>query len=247
MGTHIIVAVSVLFSVALAEYYEDELYLNFKPAEKRAWPVTRAVRMQFTKRSEGGREFRNFARCQIYDSINDIGRMAYKMPRHAMKRISDEEMKSFEGRCERVGEIERTILGTKWCGSGNESESEADVGYFNNLDNCCREHDHCDNIAAGKTKYGLKNEGMFTMMNCKCEEKFSECLDDIISKTDDWVTHASTWAAIKSIKGTYFYAYGNGCYNIKCDNGRSMRRAACANPTAEYTGASGVAALLNLF
>uniref|UniRef100_A0A1W7RA04 Phospholipase A2 n=1 Tax=Hadrurus spadix TaxID=141984 RepID=A0A1W7RA04_9SCOR len=237
----IILLVGLLSLVNLALSTENELYLNFEPltSQRDGWPVARAVRVQFSKRFEEGRESRRMEGCQILESLNDIAREALHTPRHAMKRISKDEMEFFEGRCLSVGESERTIWGTKWCGAGNEAANYSDLGLFDNVDRCCREHDHCDNIPAGKTKYGLKNEGVFTMMNCKCEEKFGKCLDDI-----DGIISSKPVSAVKYV---YFELYGNGCYNVKCENGRSSS-GECANGVAEYTGESGVIAkFINLF
>lgn len=55
------------------------------------------------------------------------------------------------------------FLGTKWCGPGNVAHNKADLGASADTDKCCRSHDMCpQSIAAGKTKYGLKNSGLFT-------------------------------------------------------------------------------------
>nr|P0C8L9.1 RecName: Full=Phospholipase A2; Short=HgPLA2; AltName: Full=Group III heterodimeric phospholipase A2; AltName: Full=Phosphatidylcholine 2-acylhydrolase; Contains: RecName: Full=Phospholipase A2 large subunit; Contains: RecName: Full=Phospholipase A2 small subunit; Flags: Precursor [Hadrurus gertschi] len=232
MSLIIVLVISVLSADAVLSM-DNELYLNLEPSQRSSWPVARAVRMQFSKRSEGGRESRKMQGCQILESLNDIAREALRTPRHTTKRISKDEMEFFEGRCLSVGESERTVLGTKWCGAGNEAANYSDLGYFNNVDRCCREHDHCDNIPAGETKYGLKNEGTYTMMNCKCEKAFDKCLSDI--------SGYFTRKAVSAVKFTYFTLYGNGCYNVKCENGRSPSNE-CPNGVAEYTGETGLGA-----
>uniref|UniRef100_A0A1W7R9Y9 Phospholipase A2 n=1 Tax=Hadrurus spadix TaxID=141984 RepID=A0A1W7R9Y9_9SCOR len=237
MGLIIVLVISVLSADAVLSM-DNELYLNLEPhpSQRSSWPVARAVRVQFSKRSEGGRESRRMQGCQILESLNDIAREALRTPRHAIKRISKDEMEFFEGRCLNVGgESERTMWGTKWCGAGNEAANYSELGYFYNVDLCCREHDHCDNIPAGKTKYGLKNEGAYTMMNCKCEEAFDKCLSDIPGYFAQ--------KAVSMVRYTYFELYGNGCYNVKCENGRSTSDE-CSNAVAEYTGETGPGAKL---
>ena len=58
--------------------------------------------------------------------------------------------------------INLSVPGTKWCGPGNTADGYDDLGPHEDVDKCCREHDHCDNIAAGESKYGLKNDDYFT-------------------------------------------------------------------------------------
>nr|AEX09202.1 phospholipase-like calcium release channel inhibitor [Pandinus cavimanus] len=156
-------------------------------------------------------------------------------PKHAIQRISKEEMEFFEGRCERMGEAERTMWGTKWCGSGNEAADISELGYWSNLDSCCRTHDHCDNIPSGQSKYGLTNEGKYTMMNCKCETAFEQCLRN--------VTGGMEGPAAAFVRKTYFDLYGNGCYNVQCPSEeRSARSEECPNGVATYTGEAGYGA-----
>ncbi|KAF5308867.1 hypothetical protein FQR65_LT00567 [Abscondita terminalis] len=67
--------------------------------------------------------------------------------------------------------------GTVWCGDGDRARSYNDVGLFKDTDRCCRNHDMCgDNIPAGETKHGLKNNGFFTKSHCSCDEEFYDCL-----------------------------------------------------------------------
>lgn len=55
------------------------------------------------------------------------------------------------------------LVGTLWCGDGNKTKSREELGYFDEADACCREHDECpDNIPASGEKYGLQNTGLFT-------------------------------------------------------------------------------------
>lgn len=55
------------------------------------------------------------------------------------------------------------MKGTKWCGPGNISKSEDDLGIFKKTDACCRTHDECPDIIEGhQTKYNLTNPNFFT-------------------------------------------------------------------------------------
>ncbi|XP_063896671.1 uncharacterized protein LOC126055209 [Helicoverpa armigera] len=57
------------------------------------------------------------------------------------------------------------ILGTKWCGPGDISDSYNDLGTEREADMCCRDHDKCpDFIHGGETKYDLTNDGFYTSL-----------------------------------------------------------------------------------
>lgn len=57
------------------------------------------------------------------------------------------------------------LLGTRWCGSGNDAKNYDDLGFLRELDMCCREHDHCPHyILPGTTAYGYYNDWSFTPM-----------------------------------------------------------------------------------
>ncbi|XP_064620903.1 uncharacterized protein LOC135483791 [Lineus longissimus] len=69
--------------------------------------------------------------------------------------------------------------GTKWCGNGKIAKSYDDLGTGSKrkADMCCREHDHCpDHIPARSTKYGVRNNQIYTMSACSCDVKFRNCL-----------------------------------------------------------------------
>ncbi|XP_063992015.1 phospholipase A2 large subunit-like [Diachasmimorpha longicaudata] len=69
--------------------------------------------------------------------------------------------------------------GTKWCGKGDVAENDHDLGWFEQTDFCCRNHDKCPHyVAGGDTKYGLRNDGSITIAECKCDEEFRSCLGD---------------------------------------------------------------------
>nr|CAD7398706.1 unnamed protein product [Timema cristinae] len=58
--------------------------------------------------------------------------------------------------------------GTRWCGAGNVARNNKDIGLFTDTDNCCKNHDSCDDIIlAGQTKYELTNPSLFTRLGPK--------------------------------------------------------------------------------
>ncbi|XP_040064814.1 phospholipase A2-like [Ixodes scapularis] len=66
---------------------------------------------------------------------------------------------------------------TNWCGFGNTSKNNNDLGFFRRTDECCREHDRSlDNIPAFQTKHGITNRNLYTMTNCQDDCKFYNCL-----------------------------------------------------------------------
>ncbi|XP_062590824.1 phospholipase A2-like [Saccostrea cucullata] len=74
----------------------------------------------------------------------------------------------------------QTYPGTKWCGVGNEATRYEDLGTIEDVDRCCRDHDFCNvKIEAGKSDYGLKNDGFFTIVSCECERAFYDCLSAV--------------------------------------------------------------------
>lgn len=72
--------------------------------------------------------------------------------------------------------INLSYPGTKWCGPGSTAADYDDLGEHSAVDRCCRTHDHCDNMAAGETRYNLTNNDFFTRLHCDCDREFSECL-----------------------------------------------------------------------
>ncbi|XP_074093843.1 uncharacterized protein LOC141524089 [Cotesia typhae] len=78
--------------------------------------------------------------------------------------------------------------GTKWCGQGNKAMHEDDFGKYRRTDMCCRNHDRCPKkIKAGMYKYGLQNSGSTTLLSCKCDEMFYDCLKEVQSITSQTV------------------------------------------------------------
>lgn len=99
--------------------------------------------------------------------------------------------------------------GTKWCGPGNTAQNYDDLGNQKEVDMCCRDHDHCDNIAAGETKHNLTNRDYFTVLDCDCDRQFQKCLRNIDSKMSNRI-------------GRMYFTLRNRCYFddnpiVKCD------------------------------
>lgn len=67
--------------------------------------------------------------------------------------------------------------GTKWCGRGNRSVHENDLGPLQGTDRCCRDHDRgAEFIEPLSKKYGIVNKSLWPMMNCQDDQKFYDCL-----------------------------------------------------------------------
>ncbi|XP_017779523.1 PREDICTED: phospholipase A2-like [Nicrophorus vespilloides] len=91
--------------------------------------------------------------------------------------------------------------GTRWCGDGNKAKGFDDLGVFAKTDKCCREHDNCpEGIESKSTKYGLKNDGVFTRSHCDCDTAFYNCLREGYSLVS------------KEIGFTYFNILGPQCF-----------------------------------
>uniref|UniRef100_A0A1W7R9X4 Phospholipase A2 n=1 Tax=Hadrurus spadix TaxID=141984 RepID=A0A1W7R9X4_9SCOR len=220
-------ALLILISLRNARIIQRELYLNFEPVsnQKDSWPVARAAIVNFDEGFETGREF---SECRMLNSIQEIARETVNFPQRTIKRVSKEEMDVLERTCSRPLETERFFIykGTKWCGPGNIAENEFDLGILE-ADKCCYVHDHCDSIAAGETKYGLVNNGYYTLLNCDCEESFDRCL----KTTADRVEGSEKEDTLK-IRHIYFNTIKSKCYRLYCRNRRSGTDNTCLNKTA---------------
>ncbi|XP_044739772.1 phospholipase A2-like [Chrysoperla carnea] len=103
-----------------------------------------------------------------------------------------------------LSEAQVIFPGTKWCGDGNISKCEEDLGLFSSTDACCRSHDMCNNfIMPGDQKYGLENSGLFSRFHCDCDIEFYDCLYES-SKTSIVSTNIGI---------TYFNILGPQCFN----------------------------------
>lgn len=73
------------------------------------------------------------------------------------------------------------------------------MGDYNDVDKCCRTHDHCDNIPAGESKNKLTNTDFFTRLHCDCDREFYQCLHSINSSASNKV-------------GKLYFTLRNKCY-----------------------------------
>ncbi|KAL0127959.1 hypothetical protein PUN28_003309 [Cardiocondyla obscurior] len=104
--------------------------------------------------------------------------------------------------------------GTRWCGDGDNARSEDELGYFSELDACCREHDNCQyNIIAGESKANLKNNGIFTKSACACDFKFHNCLKNVASNK---VISKIQSTVASQIGKTYFNMLQPQCFDCIC-------------------------------
>jgi len=86
-------------------------------------------------------------------------------PRTPARRFgsADESRSSFGGlysadRTKYLRNICSRFQGTRWCGRGNIARDDTELGAYEELDGCCRAHDHCeDYIRPRSKKYGLYN------------------------------------------------------------------------------------------
>ncbi|XP_055934828.1 uncharacterized protein LOC129964145 isoform X6 [Argiope bruennichi] len=93
--------------------------------------------------------------------------------------------------------------GTKWCGSGSIATHDDDLGYFADVDRCCRAHDKCDDLMMpGESKYNLTNTSPFTVLNCKCDDELYDCLSKINS------------VASNTVGNTFFNIFARMCYTL---------------------------------
>lgn len=95
--------------------------------------------------------------------------------------------------------INLSFPGTKWCGPGNTADGYDDLGSDPEVDKCCRQHDHCDNIASGEEKHGLKNNDFFTRLHCQCDKEFKQCLRTINSRRGNYI-------------GNFYFNVRDRCY-----------------------------------
>lgn len=90
------------------------------------------------------------------------------------------------------------INDTLWCGSGNVSGGLNELGPNYSVDLCCRSHYLCNEfIEPGEEKYGLRNDGRYTLVNCDCEDDFFNCLNSINTQSSIAVItgYSSTYPA----------------------------------------------------
>ncbi|XP_046872686.1 uncharacterized protein LOC124464851 isoform X2 [Hypomesus transpacificus] len=67
--------------------------------------------------------------------------------------------------------------GTLWCGRGSKASGYEQLGMFERVDHCCRNHDHCRNtIHAFTVNYGVFNTNFYTVSHCECDHSFRQCL-----------------------------------------------------------------------
>ncbi|CAG9763297.1 unnamed protein product [Ceutorhynchus assimilis] len=97
--------------------------------------------------------------------------------------LDDDSLKST------IGKFPIIYPGTFWCGKGNISENNDELGVLKELDSCCRTHDRCpDVIHAGDTKHGLRNSAILkTRLTCDCDHALHECLKNVDTKESRFV------------------------------------------------------------
>ncbi|KAM5200374.1 group 3 secretory phospholipase A2 isoform 3-T3 [Hipposideros larvatus] len=72
-----------------------------------------------------------------------------------------------------------TMPGTLWCGVGDSARNSSELGVFQGLDLCCREHDLCpQSISPFQYNYGIRNYRFHTISHCDCDARFQQCLQN---------------------------------------------------------------------
>ncbi|XP_046622896.1 uncharacterized protein LOC124306344 isoform X1 [Neodiprion virginianus] len=62
--------------------------------------------------------------------------------------------------------------GTKWCGPTQLASRYNELGAFDQLDRCCRRHDHCHRAIPPMTqRYDYYNSMPFTLSHCGCDQR----------------------------------------------------------------------------
>lgn len=95
--------------------------------------------------------------------------------------------------------INLSFPGTKWCGPGSTANGYDDLGSDEEVDKCCRAHDHCDNMASGEEKHGLKNNDFFTRLHCICDKEFKQCLKTVNNRRGNYI-------------GNFYFDVRDRCY-----------------------------------
>ncbi|XP_062874402.1 group 3 secretory phospholipase A2 [Trichomycterus rosablanca] len=81
--------------------------------------------------------------------------------------------------------------GTLWCGHGSSADEYEQLGMFERVDSCCREHDHCDHIIRPFTvNFGIFNPTLFTISHCDCDRRFKQCLLDVNDTVSNMVGYS---------------------------------------------------------
>ena len=74
------------------------------------------------------------------------------------------------------------VPNTKWCGFGSNTLEYSQLGAHQELDKCCRAHDHCPVQSSSLTR---DNPSPYTISHCLCDQKFHQCLKNVESSTAD--------------------------------------------------------------
>jgi len=110
--------------------------------------------------------------------------------------IHDCDAYKFKHQCAIEDENFRNSMypGTLWCGekkplakSIHKGSEDDDLGYFKELDYCCKSHQNCSRqIQAHDEQYGIMNHENYTVYDCVCDDEFSTCLSQI-KKEMNWM------------------------------------------------------------
>ncbi|XP_036454155.1 uncharacterized protein LOC118827048 [Colossoma macropomum] len=95
------------------------------------------------------------------------------------------------------------LPGTLWCGRGSTAGDYEQLGMFERVDRCCREHDHCSYIIRPFTvNFGVLNPSLFTISHCDCDNRFKQCLLNVNDTVSNMVGY------------TFFNILKLRCFNL---------------------------------
>lgn len=78
------------------------------------------------------------------------------------------------------------IPGTNWCGFGTRAKNYFQLGPRGKVDSCCRAHDLCPyTVPPLATRFGFRNDALYTKSLCLCDERFHSCLKKAKSPLGD--------------------------------------------------------------
>jgi len=77
------------------------------------------------------------------------------------------------------------LPGTQWCGMGDQAKRYHRLGAHQEVDACCRDHDHCPlKVKTDRDRYGVTNPGVSTVSHCMCDKIFLHCLEKAAAYDD---------------------------------------------------------------
>ncbi|XP_064599534.1 phospholipase A(2)-like [Liolophura sinensis] len=190
LGSTVIFLVCVVIGIIL----QSESCFAGHPATSLTWTAhyTQEGRLLERMYNSSGQLYK----CQVYGDRLSAERVLIMIPRENQFLVDRDRFHALVERCSAMDpHMTRSVRrkrfifpGTKWCGAGDIAKSYGDLGTHKSTDRCCRAHDHCSiSISAKKTKYGVYNDGEYSVSACVCDKTFYACLKDANSDASNIV------------------------------------------------------------